>query len=131
MVVTGSICWDKLSTSQEAEEEEELGSHSPFQGTLTQRHPIRCISYSFCHTLKSNRGRDWDKETGEWLDLLLQLPLLRVWCQREDCERRIHLPGIKCHWRQGGEGRKAVGRSGYHFCSKRQRACMFSLVKTV
>lgn len=32
MVVTGSICWDKLSTSQEAEEEEELGSHSPFRG---------------------------------------------------------------------------------------------------
>lgn len=26
------MCWDKLSTSQEAEKEEDLGSHSPFQG---------------------------------------------------------------------------------------------------
>lgn len=30
-----------------------------------------------------------------------------------------------------GKGREAVGRSGYNFCSKRQLACMFSLVKTV
>lgn len=32
MVVAGSMCWDKLSTSQEAEKEEELGSHNPFRG---------------------------------------------------------------------------------------------------
>lgn len=104
----------------------------PFHSLLSSPKALTCsISFSFCHTLKSNRGRDWDKETGEWLDPLLQLSLLRVWCQREDWERRIHLPGIKCHWRRGGDDRRAVGRSGYHFCSKRQIACMFGLVKIV
>lgn len=89
------------------------------------------VSFSLCHALKTNAGRDWDKETGEWLDPLPQLPPVRVWCLREDWERRIHLPGTKRHWRRVGHGRKAVGQVWVHFCSKRQLACVFSLVQTV
>lgn len=89
------------------------------------------VSFSLCHALKTNAGRDWDKETGEWPDPLPQLPPVRVWCLREDWERRIHLPGTKRHWRRVGRGRKAVGQVWAHFCSKRQLACVFSLVQTV
>lgn len=45
VVVTGSMCWDKLSTSQEAEKEEELGSYCPFRDVPPVTGP-KCLSSS-------------------------------------------------------------------------------------